>query len=80
MTGSLIELVSDWLSMTTHNSGVFLLDPGLDVVCCILREKGLEHVLDCVYMLLNMHFYVALGFANVEAVAIFMFTHVYMRS
>ncbi len=73
-TGSSIELVSDWLSMTTHNGGVFLLDPGLGGVCCILGEKGLEHVVDCVYMLLNMHFYVALGFTNVKAVAIFMLT------
>jgi hypothetical protein len=48
MTGLLIELASDWLSMTTHNGGAFLLDPGLDVVCCVSREKGLEHVVDCV--------------------------------
>ena len=48
MTGSSIELVSDWLLMTTHNGGVFLLDPGLGVVCCVSREKGLEHVVDCV--------------------------------
>jgi hypothetical protein len=26
-TGLSIELVSDWLLMTTHNGGVFLLDP-----------------------------------------------------
>jgi hypothetical protein len=48
MTGSLIELVSDWLSMTTHSSGVFLLDPGLDVVYCVSREKGLEHAVNIV--------------------------------
>ncbi len=47
-TGFSIELVSDWLSMTTHNDCVFLLDPGLDMVCCISREKGLELVMDCV--------------------------------
>jgi hypothetical protein len=27
MTGLSIELMSDWLSMTTHNGGVFSLDP-----------------------------------------------------
>ncbi len=34
--------------MTAHNGGVFLLDPGLGVFCCTSREKGLEHVVDCV--------------------------------
>jgi hypothetical protein len=34
--------------MTTHNGGVFLLDPGLGVICCVSSEKGLEHVVDCV--------------------------------
>ncbi len=47
-TGSSIELASDWLSMTMHNRGVFLLDPGLGVVSCVSREKGLEHIVDCV--------------------------------
>ncbi len=47
MTGSSIELVSDWLLMTAHNGSVFLLDPGLGVFCCISRKKGLEHVVDC---------------------------------
>jgi hypothetical protein len=48
MTGSSIELVSDLFLMTTHNGGMFSLDPGLDVICCVSREKGLEHVMDCV--------------------------------
>ena len=47
-TGLSIELMSDWLLMITHNGGVFSLDPGLGVFCCILREKGLEHIVDCV--------------------------------
>ncbi len=48
LTGSSIELLLDWLLMTTHNGGVFLLDPGFGVVCCILREKWLECIMDCV--------------------------------
>ncbi len=47
-TGPSVELALDWLSITTHNGGVFLFDPGLGVVSCISREKGLEHVMDCV--------------------------------
>jgi hypothetical protein len=48
VTGLLIELALDWLSMTSYNSGVFLLDLGLGVVSCFSREKGLEHIINCV--------------------------------